>query len=200
LHNFCQIRVSFFWPGKHLLPVSNGRPLTRITKKHSVLQLETMDKKYEPNQIFKRATPVQRKAYSNAKLAILLHNCVNGLPLLTQRRNSAVKNDRLPEHVIYMESSRLRIGKNSFLNRQRCMHFVKFKWSKGIIVKWSAQMKQLLSLKITLLLTTTHFTIYHISIGNRKKRRIDLTLSSNIYDRIDDYVLRQNLKKTFYQH
>jgi len=84
------------------------------------------------NDIFGRATPVQWMAYSNAKMAISLHNFEDGPPLSEILRHAAYRNDRLPGQAIYMDSSRLRIGKNSLVNRLNCMRQVKFQWTNGI--------------------------------------------------------------------
>jgi len=84
------------------------------------------------NDIFGRATPVQWMAYSNAKMAISLHNLEDGPPLSETLRHAAYRNNRLPGQAIYMDSSRLRIGKNSLVNRLNCMRQVKFQWTNGI--------------------------------------------------------------------
>jgi len=73
-----------------------------------------------------------RMGYSNAKLAIALYNCHDGPEMSTKLRNAAYINDRTSGRAIFMDSSRLKIGKNSFNNRLNCMRSVKFKWTNGI--------------------------------------------------------------------
>jgi len=84
------------------------------------------------NQMFKRATPVQWMCYSNAKLAITLYNTQNGPEMSAKLRNASYINDRTSGRAIFMDSSRLRIGKNSLCNRLNCMRSIKFDWTNGI--------------------------------------------------------------------
>jgi len=88
--------------------------------------------KTQLNLLFERATPVQWMAYSNAKLAISLFNNKNGPPISSQLRASSYRNDRLHGRAVFMDSSRLKIGKNAFPNRLNCMKSIKFGWTDGI--------------------------------------------------------------------
>jgi len=40
--------------------------------------------------------------------------------------------DRLHGRAVFMDSSRLKIGKNAFPNRLKCMKSIKFGWTDGI--------------------------------------------------------------------
>jgi len=84
------------------------------------------------NRILKRATPSQWMLYSNAKIAISLFTDENGPPLSHKIRNNAYLNNRKPGLATFMDSSRLKIGRNSLQNRLKMMTSVKFKWTTGI--------------------------------------------------------------------
>jgi len=89
--------------------------------------------KSELNQLFNRATPLQWRNYSCAKMAITLMNLgEEGPPMSLRLKHASYKNDRLPGLASMIDSSRLRIGKHSLPNRLLCLKRVKFKWTDGI--------------------------------------------------------------------
>jgi len=83
------------------------------------------------DEIFKRATPRQWSNYSNAKRAINLYLNEDGPPISQKLKNSAYIDNRT-ELCYFMDTSRLKVGKNSFQNRLQCLKKVKFKWINGI--------------------------------------------------------------------
>jgi len=89
--------------------------------------------KKELNNIFQRATPSQWMKYSCCKLAIRLYNLGDsGPPMSTLLKNSAYINDRQPERAYFRDSSRIKIGRHSFVNRLNAIRDVKFGWTQGI--------------------------------------------------------------------
>jgi len=83
--------------------------------------------------MFKRATPIQWMRYSNAKMAISLTLLKNNSTRLGKKLQSQLYiNDRCPGRAITMDTSRLRIGKNSFVNRLQCLRNINFDWTSGI--------------------------------------------------------------------
>jgi len=89
--------------------------------------------KKELNNIFQRATPSQWMKYSCCKLAINLYNLGDsGPPMSTLLKNSAYINDRQPERAYFIDSSRIKIGWHSFVNRLNSIRDVTFGWTQGI--------------------------------------------------------------------
>jgi len=85
------------------------------------------------NNYFKRATPQNWLKYACSKLAINLYLLDNTGPPITQKlKTSAYINDRLPGIAHFMDTSRLKIGKQSFPNRLSNMKAIKFDWTRGI--------------------------------------------------------------------
>jgi len=83
--------------------------------------------------MFKRATPIKWMHYSNAKMAISLMLLKNNSTRLGKKLQSHLYiNDRCPGQAITMDTSRLRIGKNSFINRLHCLRSINFDWTSGI--------------------------------------------------------------------
>jgi len=64
--------------------------------------------------------------------AINLFNDVNGPPMSTLLRTMAYINDRNPGKAIFMDTSRLRIGRYCLANRLSFMREIKFDWTQGI--------------------------------------------------------------------
>jgi len=88
--------------------------------------------KNELNSFFCRATPLQWMKYSCSKLAINLYNDADGPPMSTVLRSKAYINDRNPGKAIFIDSSRLRIGRHCLANRLSFMKDIKFDWTQGI--------------------------------------------------------------------
>jgi len=82
--------------------------------------------------IFNRANPLQWMNYSNAKLAISLVLMGSGPPMSQKIKNSLYENDRNPGVASVWDTSKLRIGRHSLVNRLRCLKAVKCKWMNGI--------------------------------------------------------------------
>jgi len=80
-----------------------------------------------------RATPIQWMRYSNTKQVITLYLLKDrstrlGLKLL----NQAYINERTHGRATLMDFSRLKIGKQSFLNRLQSLRCITFNWTNGI--------------------------------------------------------------------
>jgi len=88
--------------------------------------------KAELNSIFNRATPLEWMMYSNAKMAITLYNLGHGPPLTRKLREASYINDRRPGTATISDRSRLKIGKQSLVNRLNCLKNVLFDWTTGI--------------------------------------------------------------------
>jgi len=95
---------------------------------------EFRNKVPRPNldSIFGRATPMKWMCYFNAKLAIVLYNLPDGPRISKKLKETSYINERTTGKAIFMDTSRLRIGKNSFLNRLQCLRRVNFDWTGGI--------------------------------------------------------------------
>jgi len=88
--------------------------------------------KEELNLLFGRATPLQWMQYTSAKIAITLYNLSTGPPLTNKLKESSYINDRRPGMAIIIDKSRLRIGKQSIVNRLKCLGKINFNWTNGI--------------------------------------------------------------------
>jgi len=89
--------------------------------------------KAQLNAELKRATPLQWMKFSNTKLAINLALMGDRTTRLGRRLQGCMYiNDRCPGRGITMDTSRLKIGRNSFLNRLNCLREVNFDWTTGI--------------------------------------------------------------------
>lgn len=88
--------------------------------------------KEELSRTFDRATPFQWMNYSNSKLAISLCLQENGSPIVQHIKSAAYENDRNPGVMTVSDTSRLKIGRHSLVNRLQCLRRVKFKWTTGI--------------------------------------------------------------------
>jgi len=85
------------------------------------------------NNYFKRATPLKWMRYTCSKMAMKLYLLGQaGPPMSTKLRASAYINDRQPHKVHFMDTSRLKIGKQSLTNRLSSMKTIKFDWANGI--------------------------------------------------------------------
>jgi len=85
------------------------------------------------NNYFKRATPLKWMRYTCCKMAINLYLLNQaGPPMSTRLRRSAYINDRQPHKVHFMDTSQLKIGKQSLANRLSSMKTIKFDWASGI--------------------------------------------------------------------
>jgi len=84
------------------------------------------------SKMLNRATPFQWMNYSNAKLAISMCLQGNGPPIVQRIKNTAYENDRNPGVMTVSDTSRLKIGRHSLVNRLQCLRRVKFKWTTGI--------------------------------------------------------------------
>jgi len=92
-------------------------------RKKSRLELDTL---------IKRARPHEWMKYINAKTAIQLTLLdKKGPPITAKLRQNFYKNDRTGK-VSFMDTSRLKIGKNSLQNRLLLMREVPFDWTNGI--------------------------------------------------------------------
>jgi len=87
----------------------------------------------EIDRLGKCSTPYQWMLYSNTKMAIILYNLgVNG-PWLSERLiNRCYRNDRLPGMGTFIDTSRLAIGRQSFVNRLMMLRKVTIQWTNGI--------------------------------------------------------------------
>jgi len=56
----------------------------------------------------------------------------SGSPMSQKIKNSCFENDRNPGIASSWDTSRLRIGRHSLVNRLRCLKAVKFKWTNEI--------------------------------------------------------------------
>jgi len=84
------------------------------------------------NKMFGRATPLQWMQYANAKMAITLYNLSTGPPLSSKLKENAYINDRRPGQATIIDRSRLKIGKQSLVNRLNCLKKITFCWTSGI--------------------------------------------------------------------
>jgi len=57
---------------------------------------------------------------------------VDGPLISFKLRNNGYENDRNPGVATISDTSRLRIGRQSLINRLQCLQRVKFKWTNGI--------------------------------------------------------------------
>jgi len=72
-------------------------------------------------------------AYCNAKIAIELTNLKTNGPRLSEKMFArCYVNNRRPGQGIFMDESRLRIGRNSLPNRLDVMKTINFDWFGGI--------------------------------------------------------------------
>jgi len=88
--------------------------------------------KEELNKLFGRATPLQWIQYTSAKIAITLYNLSTGPPLTIKLKECSYINDGRPGMAIIIDRSRLRIGRQSIVNRLRCLGMINFDWTNGI--------------------------------------------------------------------
>jgi len=88
--------------------------------------------KEELNKLFGRATPLQWMQYANAKIAITLYNLSTGPPITARLRDCSYINDRRPGLATITDRSKLRIGKQSLVNRLSCLRRISFNWTNGI--------------------------------------------------------------------
>jgi len=85
------------------------------------------------NGYFKRATPLKWMKYFCSKSAINLYLLArNGPPMSFKLQTSAYINDCQPGKAHFMDTSRLKIGKQSLLNRLTSLRAVNFDWTHGI--------------------------------------------------------------------
>jgi len=81
----------------------------------------------------KRVNPHQWMAYCCSKLAIVLTNLKNTGPRMSKKLQERIYvNDRTPGRGTFADHSRLKIGRNAFPNRLKCLNRVKFDWINGI--------------------------------------------------------------------
>jgi len=80
------------------------------------------------DDIFNRATPCQWMQYSNAKHAISMLTCDNAPPISSIIKNKLYVNDRNNNKISVHDTSRLKIGRNSFHNRLKCLRSINFNW------------------------------------------------------------------------
>jgi len=82
-------------------------------------------------KMFNRATPLQWMLYTNAKLAIALFNLPCGPPLSSKLRSRAYINEIKPGIAIISDASKLKIGKQSIVNRLNCLRRITFEVTSG---------------------------------------------------------------------
>jgi len=81
----------------------------------------------------KRATPLQWIKYSNSKMAFnLFHQNEKSTRLGLKLLNKAYIKDRFPGRATLIDESRKKIGRQSFLNRQRSLRCIDFNRTQGI--------------------------------------------------------------------
>jgi len=85
------------------------------------------------DRIGQRSTPYQWMLYCNTKMAITLTNLgLSGPRLSDKLRKRCYVNDRMPGIGYFQDYSRLKIGRNSLVNRLPMLRKVKFQWTSGI--------------------------------------------------------------------
>jgi len=81
------------------------------------------------DDIFNRATPYKWMQYSNAKLAITMIAQGNkGPPIANTLREKLYVNYRNNNKISIHDTSRLKIGRNAFHTRLKCLRSVNFNW------------------------------------------------------------------------
>jgi len=89
----------------------------------------TLLSKSRLDDIFNRATPCKWMKYSNAKMALnFLSQGEEGPPISACLREKLYVNDRNPNKISLHDTSRLKIGRHSFLNRLKCLKEINFDW------------------------------------------------------------------------
>jgi len=78
------------------------------------------------NMMLNRATPMQWILCTNAKMAISLLNLTSGPPLSSKLRSRAYIDDRKPGIGVINNASKLKIGKQSIVNRLNCLRKITF--------------------------------------------------------------------------
>jgi len=81
------------------------------------------------DDIFNRATPIKWMKYSNAKLALsLIAQGQEGPPITRMLEEKIYINDRNQNKIAIHDTSRLKVGRNSFHNRLKCLREINFNW------------------------------------------------------------------------
>jgi len=81
------------------------------------------------DQIFNRASPFRWMQYSTAKHALCMISLnQNGPPISYILNQKLYINDRNPKKISIHDTSRLKVGRNSFHNRLKCLKFINFDW------------------------------------------------------------------------
>jgi len=85
------------------------------------------------DQIFNRVTPLQWMKYSNAKLALtLIAQAREGPPITSILEGKIYINDRNPNKIVIHDTSRLKIGRDSFHNRLEVFERNKFQLERCV--------------------------------------------------------------------
>jgi len=109
--------------GRRIEPVSKGLCVT-AKDYFTTLSRQRLD------DIFNRATPFRWMQYSNAKMALtMLSQNQNGPPIASLLRQKLYINDRNPNRISIHDTSRLKVGRNSFHNRLKCLKRINFNWN-----------------------------------------------------------------------